>query len=1124
MAGEGLEILLLGPVEVRFDGRTINVGGARQRALLANLALQIGRVVASARLIDDLWGSDPPASAGHAVEASVSRLRGVLRAAGADGCLVTRSPGYAIEIEPARIDAHRFAAIAGEASAVFDAGDPERASALLAEALGLWRGSALADLDGTPFAVVAAQRLEAERIAVVERRIDADLASGRHLELVGELEGLVAANPFHERFHEQLVVALYRAGRQRDALSAYSRARETLVGELGVEPRPELQRLQAAILRQDPDLDAPGGPGRPSREDRATEAPASRWRRMRAAFLATASVLTAIVLVVLGLPLLVEDEPRAAILENGVGVFDVEDGSLIWDAQLPDALEEMAAGAGSVWATSSETRTLFRFDAHTYELVGSTPVGAGAGALAIGGEAVWVANAFEGTVSRVDIGTGRVVQTVDVGGAPTGVAFGEDGVWVAAQTSGTVSRIDPDSGEVVAVVSVSAAPNRVAVTGGSIWVTSRTANAVIRVDPVTGRSLQTIAVGGGPDTIAAAFGRLWVANAFDSTVSVIDPVGGIVVGTIPVGLEPTALAVADGALWVASSHDGTVVRLDPHSLSITETLRVGDRPGVLAGFGAGLWVGSGAAAAPEHRGGTLRLLFEDPPRSADPVLGFPTHVPMVSLAYDTLVAFDHVGGAAGTQLVPDLAVAIPAPTRGGTEYTFVVREGIRYSDGGIVEPADFRYSFERALSLNPATVPFFPHLVGASSCTRHPPVCDLSRGIVVDDAARTVSFRLTEPDPAFLYKLALSFLAPVPPSVPRTETAAEIVPSTGPYAIVHVALPETIEFARNPWFRPWSTAARPDGYADRVVWRFGLSVPAQFGLIERGSADWTYDQPGALLERLVTRVPAQVHSNPQQNLDYAFLNTRVPPFDDRRVRQALNLALDRDAIVELFGGPDAAVPACQILPPTIPGHVPYCPYTTNPSDDGEWTGPDLDRARRLIAESGTAGMRVTYWSLPDEPWAAGIGRAVVALLDELGYRARLRVLPYASWSKVVHDSRAEAQIGTGGWVADYPAASNFFSTFLRCDRFVEADPTSSTNRSEFCRPALDRLMDLADRLQFVDPIRSNRLWARIDRRIVDLAPWVPVVNERWIDVTSERVGNYQYNPVMGVLLDQLWVR
>lgn len=1136
MSVEELEVLkvrLLGPVEIQQGGRIISLGGLRQRALLADLAINVGRVVSVSQLIDDLWGDDPPASAPHAIEASVSRLRSALRAHGAHGSVVTRPPGYSLQIDPQDVDAREFERLAAEGRAYLDRDDASQAADLLRRALALWRGPALADLNGAPLASVAAQRLEAARLLALEDCIEAHLKLGRHRELLGELEALVSTYPFHERFHEQLVLSLYRSGRQGDALAAYRHARDTLGNELGIEPRPELQRLQVAILRHDSALEGPldgataGTQPRPPTRPRTISAGTEgRWTRVRQPRVAVAimAALMVATLVIVGLPLVFGDDIRTTLPAKGIGAIDIADGTVAWSAELPDALEEMAVGAGSVWATSSETRTLYRFDAETHSVTNTIPVGAGAGALAIGAGSVWVANSLDGTVSRVDIETNRSVQTIDVGSAPTSLAFGEDGLWIAEQTVGTLSRINPETGEVVEVVGLSSPPTRAVIGQRGIWVSSRSTNSVLHLDASTGQIVQSITVGGGPDAIASAFGKVWVANALDSTVSVIEPATGVVVATIPVGLGPSDLAVGPGEVWVTSPHAGSVVRIDPEDQRVTRTMPVGDRPSAVAIVDDRLWVGTGVAGASEHRGGTLRFLYSVPPASIDPANAFPATTAELSPVYDTLLTFERVGGKDGLQLVPDLALAIPPPTNGGTLYTLVIRDDIRYSDGQLLQPEDFRYGLERALAMNPAAVPFFAKLVGASTCTRHPPSCDLSDGITVDDRARTVSFHLTSADPVFLYKLTLPFTAPVPPSVPKTDVGADAVPATGPYSIKRVDLPEELDLARNPWFHAWSAAARPDGYADEIVWRYGLTVDREIDLIERGEADWMYDPPGDRLAEITTRYPAQVHSNPLQNTDYAFLNTRAPPFDDLRVRRALNYAVDRDAVVALFGGPDAATPTCQVLPKTIPGHDEYCPYTVNPVPEGTWSGPDLARARRLVAASGTEGMRVTYWALPDEPWGAGAGRYVVGVLNRLGYRAKLRVLRYERWARTINDSRNKAQIGTGGWIADYPAASNFFDIFLRCSAFRPADPDSTSNSAEFCHPRLDRRMDVAERLQFHDPTRANALWARIDHRIVDLAPWVPLVTERVIDFTSDRVGNYQYHPVWGILTDQLWVR
>ena len=237
---------LLGPLEVSDGERSLALGGVKQRSLLAVLLLQANELVSSDRLIDQLWGPAPPASASKSVQVYVSRLRKTL----GDGRLTTRAPGYVLRVEPDELDLGRFERLAAEARRT----SPESASRKLREALSLWRGPPLADLAYEPFAQVEIARLEEIRMAVVEQRIDADLALGRHAELIGELETLITRFPLRERLRGQLMLALYRSARQAEALGVYRAARSELSEELGLEPSEELQRLEQAILCQDPAL------------------------------------------------------------------------------------------------------------------------------------------------------------------------------------------------------------------------------------------------------------------------------------------------------------------------------------------------------------------------------------------------------------------------------------------------------------------------------------------------------------------------------------------------------------------------------------------------------------------------------------------------------------------------------------------------------------------------------------------------------------------------------------------------------------------------------------------------------------------------------------------------------
>ena len=400
------------------------------------------------------------------------------------------------------------------------------------------------------------------------------------------------------------------------------------------------------------------------------------------------------------------------------------------------------------------------------------------------------------------------------------------------------------------------------------------------------------------------------------------------------------------------------------------------------------------------------------------------------------MTFQRTGGSGGAQLVPDLALALPAPQAGGTQYTFVLRPGLRYSNGVPVRPEDFRYALERVFELNATARSFFTGLVGADTCRSGSP-CDLSRGITVDDHARTVTFHLTAPDGDFLYKLTIPFTAPVLASVPAHDMGSTPVPATGPYMITRDVPGREVDLGRNPEFRQWSAAAQPDGFPDRIVWWFGLTVPQEAAAIEAGHADWMADPPPDVAA-LVARYDRQVHINPLPGISYVAFNVTVPPFNDLRVRQAVSLAADRNQAVTALGGPGAAQPACQILPPGVPGYRPYCPFTVDPTASGAWTGPDLAKARRLVAASHTRGMRVAVWAHQSD---GPLGPYLVSVLRELGYRASLRVAASeAAFDRNVNDTRRRVQASVGSWIVDYPSASDLFDQFFRCSAFPPGRP------------------------------------------------------------------------------------
>ena len=347
-AAPKLQFRILGPLEVWRDGAVVDVGARKQRAVLALLLLNANRVVPTERLIDELWGDTPPETARSALQVYVAALR---KALGGEGsALRTSAPGYVLDVEPGALDLDRFIALRAEAQA---AGDEERRSELLREALELWRDTPLADLSTEPFAATAVARLEEQRLEVLEQRIDADLALGRHASLVPELEALVAEQPYRERLRAQLMLALYRSGRQADALRAYQTARRTLGDELGLEPGPELRELEAAILRHDARLSLDGS------VESAAEEPAQHFSSRRALMVA------AVVLVVAAASaaLLLSDGPTPLTVPPGsVAAIDPAENQVVAVLSVGSRPGPIAYGAGSLWVGNLEGRTLTRID------------------------------------------------------------------------------------------------------------------------------------------------------------------------------------------------------------------------------------------------------------------------------------------------------------------------------------------------------------------------------------------------------------------------------------------------------------------------------------------------------------------------------------------------------------------------------------------------------------------------------------------------------------------------------------------------------------------------------------------------------------------------------------------
>jgi peptide/nickel transport system substrate-binding protein len=377
-----------------------------------------------------------------------------------------------------------------------------------------------------------------------------------------------------------------------------------------------------------------------------------------------------------------------------------------------------------------------------------------------------------------------------------------------------------------------------------------------------------------------------------------------------------------------------------------------------------------------------------------------------------------------------------------------------------------------------------------------------------------VTFHLADPDPDLPFKLAMPWAYPVPVVTPMKDQGLNPVPATGPYMIAEAGT-DGIELLRNPAFREWSGAAQPDGFVEVISWRFQEKVARAFDRLSAGELDWMTDPPQTEdLAALQASHPDQVVAKEIPSTIYVGVNLQRPPFDDRRVRQALSYAIDRDHVVELKGGPTKYRATCQILPPNLQGFEPFCPYTLEP-DSGVWSAPDVDRARGLFEDAEARGEKVTVWVYDYRPGNVEAMRYVVHVMDDLGLRANLEIVyDIDKYSSVINTGRPQAYIS--GWSSIYPSAADFLPPNFRCG--------APFNLSGLCNEALDAAMAEAQRFQASDPAAANSAWIEIEHRLVKDAIWVPLWNNVSTFSFSARVENIQVHPQWGVLLSRLWVQ
>jgi YVTN family beta-propeller protein len=1117
-----VEFRLLGPLDLRGDdGAAIDLGGRQQRLIVGFLLLRANEVVSVDTLVDALWGGQPPASAVKSLQAQISRLRRALGAAGGDDPdtrLRTSGNGYLLVVRPDERDSDRFLRLLEEGRRRLVAGDPQGADALLRDALELWRGEPLADFAYDDFAQAEIARLDELRLSGLEEKFEAKLALGRDAVALPELEAFVVAHPLRERARGQLMLALYRAGRQPEALRVYEDARRKLAEELGLEPGEPLKRLQQAILEEDPALEPP--PHAAAEPAKATGARAiavrGSHRGRRWLVLGAAALVAAVA---------------------AVAVFEATKGG-------------SSAGLASLSADS-----VGRIDARTNRLVAEIPVGARPSAIAYADGSLWVANLDEGTVSRVDPRQRRVVHNVATGTAPTAIAAGNGAVW-AIGSDGFLRRIDPGFNSVSRQIRIyspgslltsGSTAAGVAVRNGSVWTATGaffSRPRVTRVDATRNRVAHTFATGRSPAAIAAGFGALWVADNFENTVSRIDP-SGIVTAT-PVGHEPEAIAVGEGAVWVVDRGDNAVVRIDPSTSSPTAKIPVGDGPSAIAVGANAVWVANSrdgtvsridparnvvvkkihvgnspagiavaagsvwvtSQAAPKlarvaARGGVARFDIAE-----DPVTD-PAQYPDRQISYATcvrLLNYPDKPAPEGTRLIPEAARSLPTPSPDGRTYTFTIRRGYAFSPP-LKEPVTaetFKHSIERALDprTHGAAMAFVGDIVGAGAFASGK--ANGVSGVVARGDKLMIT--LAQPAPSFLARIAMPLFCAVPLNTPPNARGIPDIPAAGPYYIASYVPHRQLVLKRNPSYH----GTRPRRL-DEIVYTIGVRPEASVTRVEKGRADYVAGRlPNEDDATLAARYgPASAGArigrqryfvNPMLALGYAVLNTTRPLFASPRVRRAVNYAIDRRALAKQgspIAGPGAftTIPTDQYLPSTMPGFERTSIYPL----DG-----DVRTARRLLG--GGRHTAVLYTCTP-APASFCVRQALIVKqdLERIGISVEIRSFPFPVMVARMQRKGEPWDIGLVDWGADFVDPSSFLDLL--------APSVSERFRDKLARAA-----------RLSGPVRY-RTYGRLAVELArDDATWVAYANGTFRDFFSARIGCQLFQPVYGMDVGALCAR
>ena len=468
--------------------------------------------------------------------------------------------------------------------------------------------------------------------------------------------------------------------------------------------------------------------------------------------------------------------------------------------------------------------------------------------------------------------------------------------------------------------------------------------------------------------------------------------------------------------------------------------------------------------------------------------------------YLPLIGYKHVSGKAGATLVPYLATSLQHISPNGRVYSLRLRRGLRYSNGAHVKATDFKRTIERDIVLDSAGAVLFNNIAGAAHFAKTQK--GGITGIRVNDLQRTIVIHLVAPEADFENILASEFAAPVPSTAPRTDTSLHPLPATGPYEIVSYQPRGRIVAVRNRRFQAWRFDGNvPAGNPDRVTWDIVPSARAALRAVLSGKDDWMsyWPIPSKRLPSIERRYGSRLRRFTPPNLSYFFMNTRVAPFDKLVVRRAVNYAISRKWLVHLAGR--LARTTENILPPGYPSYKKHHLYRY-----------DLRKAKKLVAESGYRGKRVTVWN-HDVPGDLRFTTYLVRVLNELGFRAHERVVTPSDYWSTLSEPSTHAQIGFANWFQDYPHPLDWFGVLLDGRQTAAA---RNDNYAHFDVPWVTRKIESLTLQPKLTPAIDAQ-WRQLDRKVMQLAPWAPFLNREEIDLFSARVdlGCYVNNVLYG---------